>query len=196
MTNTSSAKGNPATTSNTPAPVRAALVGALQRSRAAVGAVQFVLQLADERVGVAAREQQEVLVELGHGTVVAEVRASLVAEDLGAELAFPPHVSDDEAERLRDKVRDPGWAAALYILTGPGLAGKEDVWQHVRSVGIDWDAILEGSFYLSGGEERMLRIAASCFSSAYSVSVGVALAGLSDEWRERALSAMRLAAGS
>jgi hypothetical protein len=87
---------------------------------------------------------------------------------------------------------DPGWRAALHILTSPLFEDAGGVWSHVylERRSIMFDAILAGPW--SGGELRMLRLAASLFNPDYKVALWSDLGAIDDDNALVALEAMRL----
>lgn len=89
-------------------------------------------------------------------------------------------------------LRDPAWRAALHILTSPLFENAGGVWSRVdlKERSIDFEEIVAGPW--SGGERRMLRIAASLFNPQFTVALWEDLGNLDHRNVQVALEAMRL----
>jgi len=87
---------------------------------------------------------------------------------------------------------DPGWRAALHILTSPLFEESGAVWSRVdlKSRSIDFADMLDGPW--SGGERRMLRLAASLFNPKFSVALWEDLGSLDHDNAQVVLDAMAL----
>lgn len=87
---------------------------------------------------------------------------------------------------------DPAWRAALHILTSPMFEDAEAVWSRVdlQKQSIAFKEML--NYAWSGGERRMLRIAASLFSPRFTVSLWEDLGYLDHGNVAVAIEAMRL----
>lgn len=87
--------------------------------------------------------------------------------------------------RINRLCREPDWHATLIILTGRALNGDARVWRHVdidRGL-IHFKRILR-DYTFSGGERRLVEIAASLFNRDHKVNLHHVLGGL-DETNER-----------
>ena len=90
---------------------------------------------------------------------------------------------------------DPGWRGALHILMSPLFVDAGEVWARVdlKRRSIDFEEILKGPW--SGGERRMLRVAASLFNPQFSVALWEDLGGIDDANSQVLLDAMALFMG-
>ena len=86
----------------------------------------------------------------------------------------------DRYHRRLGLLQDPGWRAALTIFTGALLKERNEVWTHIDLEGqvIHIDDMLEDCGALSGGEQRMIRLAVSLFTTERPVDLWSTLAGL------------------
>lgn len=107
--------------------------------------------------------------------------------------------SDDAAAQLRS------WAKGMYtteagvellIRSGRVYAGAP--WLHAVNgrVAVDVDELLASSGVLSGGERRLVDVAASLLSEAHPVDLGDAIAGIDRPGVELVLAALAHASGS
>jgi hypothetical protein len=87
---------------------------------------------------------------------------------------------------------DPAWRAVLHILLSPLFADAAGVWSRVDMPGrtIDFEEILAGPW--SGGELRMLKLAASLFNPRFTVALWSDLGGIDGENAAVLIEAMRL----
>lgn len=125
--------------------------------------------------------------------VAAKVQANVrPSED--PHFIYPSFLAKHDIELLESRRGDPGWNAALHLLTFPPLARKAGIWNNVDgAAGIDFRRMMEETGYMSSGERRLVRIAASCYNGSHTVGLQDVLSGLSDDWFERAVEAMRMA---
>lgn len=89
-------------------------------------------------------------------------------------------------------VADPAWRAALHILTSPLFAHAGGVWACVdlKERSIDFETMMNLGW--SGGERRMLRIAASLFNPQFTVALWEDLGNLDHRNVQIVLEAIRL----
>lgn len=93
--------------------------------------------------------------------------------------------------KIQKLSRAADWRAALMILTSDAFATDGRVWQHVDldKQSIYFSKMLtDGTF--SGGEQRLLQIAASLFSQQHQINLWTALGYLDENNAAIALAAM------
>jgi hypothetical protein len=88
---------------------------------------------------------------------------------------------------------DPAWRAALHILMSPMLIDRSEVWSRVDLVkgSIDFTAMLKGSWH-TFGSIRMVKLAASIFTTGYNVNLWRELGALDSKNSRVVIEAMRL----
>jgi hypothetical protein len=88
---------------------------------------------------------------------------------------------------------DPAWRAALHILSCPMLNDRDEVWRHVNLVraSIDFKAMMKGAWH-TGGSIRMVKLAASIYTTGYNVNLWSELGGLDSTNSRVVIEAMRL----
>jgi hypothetical protein len=88
---------------------------------------------------------------------------------------------------------DPAWRAALHILTCPMLNDRDEVWRHVDlgRGSIDFKAMMKGAWH-TGGSIRMVKLAASIFTTGYKVNLWADLGGLDSKNSRVVIEAMKL----
>ena len=93
-------------------------------------------------------------------------------------------------ERKRELSRSRDWRAVFKIFERFGE--DERLWRHVNleTKSIDFPAMLEGGTF-SGGERRLLKVAAYLFSQDYEVNLWSVLAGLDKENSAAVVEAVR-----
>ena len=104
----------------------------------------------------------------------------------------PPAIANDRDSKLAQLCREPDWHAALTILTSDAFMQDGRVWRHVDLARkeIHFERILkDGTF--SGGEKRLLEIAASLFNSDHKVNLWRAFGMLDGHFTEIAIRAIR-----
>ena len=99
-----------------------------------------------------------------------------------------------EAKRntLQQLCREPDWHAALIIVSSDAFARDSRVWSQVDldRREIRFDRILrDGTF--SGGEKKLLEIAASLFNGDHKVNLWRAFGGLDCRFTDTAIRAIR-----
>jgi ABC-type lipopolysaccharide export system ATPase subunit len=96
-----------------------------------------------------------------------------------------------KADRIVDLYRQRDWRAALVILLHETFMDDGRVWAHVdlEKERIHFDRMLEDGTF-SGGERRLLEIAASLFSTDHQVNLWSILSGLDDTHTSLALYAI------
>jgi hypothetical protein len=102
---------------------------------------------------------------------------------------------DDEQTKRQARInqlcREPDWHATLIILTSRLLSGDRRVWKHVdldRGL-IHFKRILR-DYTFSGGERRMVELAASLYNREHKVNLHHALGGLDGSVERVALRAI------
>lgn len=170
-----------------------ALIAAHRLSSQWRNAVYYVLEGRDGRFTVLWKERGHVLrFHSDDESLVARVQAN-AADSGDPSRIYPADLTDDHVRQLEERRGDPGWNAALHILTFPPIAEKSGIWSNVDPVhGIDFAQMLEETGYMSGGERRLVRIAASCYGTSHLVQLQEVVSGLCDEWMDRALEAIRM----
>ena len=105
----------------------------------------------------------------------------------------PQAIANDRDSKLAQLCREPDWHAALTILPSDAFIREEGrVWRHVDLARkeIHFERILkDGTF--SGGEKRLLEIAASLFNSDHKVNLWRAFGMLDGHFTEIAIRAIR-----
>jgi hypothetical protein len=94
--------------------------------------------------------------------------------------------------RIAELSRAPDWRAALLILTSDMFKHDGRVWQHVDLSGsgsIHFEKMLDDGTF-SGGERRLLKIAASLFSQRQQINLWATLNGLDEKNTALALRAI------
>ena len=100
-------------------------------------------------------------------------------------------------ERIAELFRERDWRAVLTILQSRLFERDSRVWDHVDLIkrDIDFHRILEDATF-SGGERRLLRIAASLFSTWMEINLWHELGGLDEEHTTVALRAISAYCGT
>jgi ABC-type lipopolysaccharide export system ATPase subunit len=104
----------------------------------------------------------------------------------------PPAIANDLDSKLEQLCRESDWHAALTILTSDAFGRDGRVWRHVDLARreIHFNRILkDGTF--SGGEKRLLEIAASLFNSDHKVNLWRTFGMLDGPFTEVAIRAIR-----
>jgi ABC-type multidrug transport system fused ATPase/permease subunit len=107
-------------------------------------------------------------------------------------IQLPPTIANDSDSKLAQLCREPDWHAAGTILASDAFIRDGRVWSYVNLVRkeIHFDRILkDGTF--SGGERRLIEIAASLFNSNHKVNLWRAFAMLDSHSTEIAIRAIR-----
>ncbi len=83
-------------------------------------------------------------------------------------------------EKIRKVRRDPAWLAVFRIFER--FDGDERIWAHVdlEREGINFEEMLDDGTF-SGGERRMIKIAASLFNQDYEINLWSVLGNLDEE---------------
>ncbi len=104
----------------------------------------------------------------------------------------PPTIANDRDAKMAQLCREQDWHAALTILASDAFMQDGRVWRHVDLARkeIHFERILkDGTF--SGGEKRLLEIAASLFNSDHKVNLWRAFGMLDGHFTEIAIRAIR-----
>ncbi len=104
---------------------------------------------------------------------------------------------DRRQKRINQLCADPAWHAVLILFTGRLLNGDGRVWRHVdlEAGQIHFPRILK-DYTFSGGQRRMVEIAASLFNHGHNVNLHRVLGGFDYENEELVLKALRAFLGA
>jgi hypothetical protein len=88
---------------------------------------------------------------------------------------------------------DPAWRAALHVLACPMLNDRNEVWRHVDLAkrSIDFKRMMKGAWH-TGGSIRMVKLAASIFTTGFNVNLWSDLGGLDSTNSRVVIEAMKL----
>lgn len=104
---------------------------------------------------------------------------------------------DRRQKRINQLCGDPAWHSVLILFTGRLLNGDGRVWHHVDldKAQIHFNRILK-DYTFSGGQRRMVEIAASLFNHGHSVNLHRVLNGFDYENEELVVKALRAFLGA
>jgi len=90
-------------------------------------------------------------------------------------------LSKEQLDRLT-LLRDSGWRAALTIFCSPLLGDRGEVWNSIdlESRTIHIENMLDACGAMSGGEQRLVKLALSLFNQQIEVNLWKTLAGLDE----------------